>query len=84
MGRVPILREKGRSEGWASSQRIKRSNEGNRAFNDRELSAYGLTVADAIKFTLDQYRQHTASVPIESAMNGLIEAKLGAGRSERY
>jgi integrase len=28
--------------------------------------------------------EDTASVPIESAMNGLIEAKLGAGRSERY
>jgi hypothetical protein len=63
---------------------VRRSNEGNRAFNDRELSGYGLTVADAIKFTLDHYRKHTASVPIESAMNGLIDAKLGAGRSERY
>ena len=76
--------KKAEAEGWASSQRIKRSNEGNRAFNDRELSAYGLTVADAIKFTLDHYRKHMASVPIEAAKNGLIEAKLGAGRSERY
>ena len=84
MGESADSLKKVEAEGWATSQRIKRGNEGNQAFNDRELSEYGLTVADAIRFTLDHYRKHTASVLIESAMNGLIEAKLGAGRSERY
>jgi hypothetical protein len=72
------------AEGWQQIQRVRRQNEGGRSFDDRELAAYGLTISDAIKFTLDHYRKHTASVPLESAMNGLIEAKKGAGRSERY
>jgi hypothetical protein len=72
------------AEGWQQIQRVRRENEGGRSFDDRELAAYGLTISDAIKFTLDHYRKQTASVPLESAMNGLIEAKKGAGRSERY
>jgi hypothetical protein len=40
------------AEGWGQTQLVKRSNEGNQAFNDRELAVYGLTIADAIKFTL--------------------------------
>ena len=72
------------AEGWQQIQRVRRQNEGGRSFDDRELAAYGLTISDAIKFTLDHYRKHTASLPLEAAMNELIGAKKGAGRSERY
>ena len=71
-------------EGWQQQQRIKRHNEGGKAFDDRELAAYGWNVADAIRFTLEHLRKQTASVPLESAVNELIEAKERAGRSERY
>jgi integrase len=70
--------------GWAQIQRVRRQNEGGRSFDDRELAAYGLTISDAIKFTLDHYRRQTASAPLESAVNALIEGKKGTGRSERY
>ena len=40
------------AETWAQIQRVKRENDGTRAFDDRELAKFGLTVADAIKFTL--------------------------------
>ena len=70
--------------GWAEKQRIRRQNEGDRSFDDSELAQFGLTVADAIKFTLDHYRRQAASVPLESAMNELIAAKKGTGRRQRY
>ena len=60
---------------WAQAQRIKRQNEGTRAFDDRELAKFGLTVADAIKFTLAHYRQQAESKPIKDAVAALVEFK---------
>ena len=45
---------------------------------------FGLTVADAIKFTLDHYRRQAASVPVEDAIRQLIESKRAAKRSDSY
>ncbi len=72
------------AEGWQQQQRVKRQNEGGRAFDDRELSAYGWTVADAIRFALEHLRKQSSSVTLEAAMKELIAAKAAAGRSERY
>jgi integrase len=72
------------AEGWQQQQRIKRQNEGGRAFDDRELAIYGWTVADAIRFALDHLRKQSASVTLESAVKELIAAKAAAGRSARY
>jgi hypothetical protein len=83
-GERRFFETKREAEGWQQQQRIKRHNEGGKALDDRELAAYGWNVADAIRFTLEHLRKQTASVPLESAVNELIEAKEGAGRSERY
>jgi len=72
------------AEGWQQQQRVKRQNQGDRVFDDRELSQFGLTVADAIKFTLDHYRRHACSVPVDEAIRQLIESKKAAGRAESY
>jgi integrase len=69
---------------WADIQRARRKGEGVRAFDDRELAGFGLTVADAIKFTLDHYRKRAASVPIEEAIRQLIESKKAGGRADSY
>lgn len=72
------------AEGWAQLQRVKRQNQGGQAFDDRELSVYGLSVADAIRFTLEHYRRQSASVPVDEAVQQLIASKRAAGRSEAY
>ncbi len=43
-----------------------------------------MTIADAIKFTLDHYRRQAASVPIDEAIRQLLESKKAAGRAESY
>jgi integrase len=72
------------AEGWAQAQRVRRQNQGDRVFDDRELAVYGLTVADAIKFTLDHYRRQAASVPVDEAIRQLLESKKAAGRAKSY
>lgn len=72
------------AEGWQQQQRVKRQNEGGRAFDDRELSDYGWTAADAIRFALEHLRKQSSSVTLDTAMKELIAAKGAAGRSERY
>jgi integrase len=70
--------------GWAEAQRIQRENEGNGAFDNRDLAKFGLTVTDAIKFTLEHYRRQAASVRIEEAIDRLLDSKRAARRSESY
>jgi integrase len=65
-------------------QRVKRQNEGGGAFDERELSVFGWTIKDAIRFALNHLRRTRASVSIESAINQLLETKRAAGRGERY
>jgi hypothetical protein len=71
-------------EEWAQRQRVKRQNEGDGAFDEQELSVFGWSSKDAISFALNHLRRSRASVPIETAVSQLLEAKQGAGRSERY
>jgi hypothetical protein len=49
-GERRFFETKDEAEGWASVQRVRRKNQGDRAFDDSELSVYGLSVADAVKF----------------------------------
>jgi len=75
---------KGEAETWAQVQRVRRDNEGHAAFDDAELARFGLTIADAIRFTLDHYRKQAASVSIADAIAGLVASKRGNGRDETY
>jgi integrase len=72
------------AEGWAQIQRVRRQNHGDRAFDDKELAQFGLTVADAIKFTLDHYRRQAASAPVDEVIRQLLESKKAAGRAKSY
>lgn len=82
-GERRFFETKKEAEGWQQQQRVKRQNEGGKAFDDRELAAYGWNVADAIRFTLEHLPKQTLSVPFASAVNQLIEAKERGDRSER-
>ena len=83
-GERRFFETKAEATGFAAACLIKRTNQGSSAFDDSELAVYGLSVADAVKFTIDHYRRKAASAPLDSAVEALIEAKRGAGRSERY
>jgi len=63
------------AEGFAQAQRIRRTNEGGNAFDDRELARYGWTVAKAIRFALEHLRRESSSVPVDEAICRLIESK---------
>ena len=58
------------AEGWAQLQRVKRQNDGGKAFDDRELAAYGWNAQDAIRFALKHLARQSASVPVAAAANG--------------
>jgi len=72
------------AETWAQLQRVKRQNEGGRAFQNGELADFGWNVQDAIRFALDHLRRLRGSVPLEQAITQFIETKQTTGRSERY
>jgi hypothetical protein len=54
-GERRFFHSKREAEGWAQFQRAHRQNEGDREL--KELAGYGLTISDAIKFTLKHYRK---------------------------
>ena len=83
-GERRLFSGKKQAETWAQIQRVKRENQGNRAFDDSELAEFGWNIQDAIRFALAHLRRSKASATIESAMQSLIEAKRAAGRSARY
>jgi integrase len=72
------------AEGWALAQRVQRKNQGDSAFDNSELAVFGLSVADAVKFTLDYYRRRAASAPVDEVVRQLLESKRAAGRSPAY
>ena len=72
------------AEAWAAQQRIRRQNQGEAAFEDRELSSYGWTIADAIRFSLEHLRARKTSVRLSQAIEELVFTKRKSGRSERY
>lgn len=63
--------------GWAEKQRVKRTNEGNSAFDDVELRAYGWTVQQAIKFAVAHLKEQATSKPVREAVAALVEFKRG-------
>jgi len=75
---------KAEADGFAQTQRVRRQNQGGAAFDDRELAAFGLTIADAIRFTLAHYRRQNSSVAIAEAVEQMIATKRGAGASDGY
>jgi hypothetical protein len=64
--------------GWREQQRIKRANEGHSAFDDSELRAFGWTIQQAIKFTVDHLRQTANSKPVSEAVATLVDFKRGS------
>ena len=83
-GQRRFFTNKDEAMGWADSQRVRRQNQGDHVFDDRELAQFGLTVADAIKFTLDHYRRQATSAPVDEVVRQLIESKKAFGRAESY
>jgi integrase len=75
---------KAEAQTWAQIQRVRRHNQGGAAFDDSELAEFGLTVADAIRFTLEHYRREKKSVFIPDAIKHLVETKMRAGKSPQY
>jgi len=75
---------KGEAESMASAARIRRTNEGSSAFDDRELAEFGWSVQQAIKFAVAHLRKQKASVTVETAVEKLIAAKKAAGRGDQY
>jgi integrase len=65
------------AEGWQQIQRVRRQNEGGRAFDDRELAVYGWNIQDAVKFALAHLRQQAESKPIKDAVAALVDFKRG-------
>jgi len=72
------------AEGKAAAEKVRRLNEGSSAFDDRELSKHGWTVQQAIRFAIQHLRKQKASVPIETAIEKLIETKKARNRSKAY
>jgi hypothetical protein len=54
-GERRFFASKAEAEGWAQRQRVKRQNEGDGAFDERELSAFGWSIKDAIRFALNTF-----------------------------
>jgi integrase len=69
---------------WAQLQRVRRQNQGGAAFDDSELAKFGLTIADAIRFTLEHHRRLNDSVTVPAALEQLVAAKKAAGMSSDY
>ena len=83
-GQRRFFETKDEAEGWASTQRVQRKNQGDDAFDTSELAVFGLSVADAVKFTLDYYRRRATSAPVDEVVRQLLESKRSAGRSQAY
>jgi hypothetical protein len=74
-GKRRFFETRDEAEGWASTQRIMRKNQGDNAFDDKELRAFGWSVSDAIRFALEHLRQKAHSVPVKDAVATLLEFK---------
>jgi len=83
-GKRTFHKTKADAEGQATLERIKRANEGTSAFDDRELSQYGWSIQQAIRFTVEHLRKQEHSVTIEHAVDALIAQKKASGKSDRY
>jgi len=83
-GERKFFATRGEAETWAQLQRIRRQNEGNGAFDDTELSTFGWSIADAIKFSIEHLRRQSASVTIQEGIDSLVESKRAAGMTSDY
>jgi integrase len=68
----------------ATKARILRSNEGLSAFESTELSSFGWTVQQAIRFAIEHLKSQSKSMEIGKAITHLLESKKTAGRSDAY
>jgi integrase len=57
---------------------------GTSSYRNDELTAFGWTVADAVKFALDHLRSKTASRPIAEAVEALLTLRAQEGCSALY
>jgi integrase len=78
---LPTIAE---AETYAQQCRVERDNNGIAAFANTELAAFGKSVHDAIAFYLEHLRKQAKSVPVEQAINELIESRKRSGKSLRY
>ena len=83
-GKRTFHETKTEAEGTAAAARIRRTNEGSSAFDDRELGSHGWSISDAIRFALEHLRTRQESVLLSKAIEDLVETKAKAGRSKRY
>lgn len=68
----------------ASTARTNRINEGNSAFDTRELSKYGWTVQKAIRFAIDHLKAQESGIKISDAIKALLAQKKAEGTSDVY
>lgn len=70
--------------GHAVVEKNKRLNEGNSAFDTRELAKYGWTVQKAIRFALEHLESQSNGVKLADAIKALVAQKAAEGTSEQY
>ncbi len=75
---------KAEAEGQASVEKTKRLNEGNSAFDTRELAKYGWTIQKAVRFALQHLKAQANGVTLTEAINALTAQKVAEGTSEQY
>ena len=75
---------KGEAESTAAAARVRRTNEGSSAFDDRELAEFGWSVQQAIRFAVEHLRAQKNSVTLEQAIDALIDQKRAGGKTARY
>lgn len=83
-GKRTFHKTKNEAEGAAAAARVLKANEGSSAFDARELVQLGWTVQRAIRFAVEHLKKQRASVPIETAIEKLIESKTADGCSTAY
>lgn len=83
-GKRTFHKTKTDAEGQAALEKVKRVNEGTSAFDDRELSQYGWSVQQAIRFAVEHLRKQAHSVTIDHAVDELIAQKKAGGKTDRY
>ncbi len=72
------------AEGFALACRIRRTNEGQSVFDDRELATHGWTVQQAIRFAIEHLRKQKGSVLFSDAIKRLEASKLASEKTPYY
>ena len=83
-GKRTFYKNKEEAIGSAQAAKVRRTNEGNSGFDDRELTRYGWTIQKAIAYALAHLRTQEGSVTIPAATEALVAQKRAAGKSDQY